>query len=233
MFFNTWMDVVRVLVIGTCAYLALVLLLRVSGKRTLSKMNAFDFVVTVALGSTLASVLLSKQIALVEGVVALALLVGLQYVITWLSVRSPTVSRLVKAEPSLLLYQGTFLPEQMRRSRVLETEVQAAVREQGMLSLDQVAAVVLENRWQLHGHPTGRCRPPLGARGGAKSARRCVRERGGSRPSGGRRRSASRNLTPVATPGVGPAPDGRPREPRRPSSSVATSPRRGLEGSDT
>jgi uncharacterized membrane protein YcaP (DUF421 family) len=142
--FAGWDGLVRVVVVGALAYLALVLLLRVSGKRTLSKMNAFDLVVTVALGSTLATVILSKDVALAEGVAAFAVLIGLQFAITWLSVRSATVGRLVKAEPTLLFYQGRFLPEQMRRSRVLEAEVRAAVREQGVAALAAVEAVVLE-----------------------------------------------------------------------------------------
>ena len=103
MFFRGWPGLLRTLVVGVLAYSALVLVLRVSGKRTLSKMNAFDFVVTVALGSTLATVLLSKGVALAEGVAAFALLVGMQFVITWASVRSGAVSRLVKSEPQMLL----------------------------------------------------------------------------------------------------------------------------------
>ena len=142
--FNGWTGLFRVVIVGTLAYVALVLLLRISGKRTLSKMNAFDLVVTVALGSTLATVILSKDVALAEGVVAFALLVGLQFGITWLSVRSSTISRLVKAEPTLLLYQGRFLLDQMRRTRVLEAEVRAAIREQGIATLAAVEAVVLE-----------------------------------------------------------------------------------------
>ena len=82
------------------------LLLRVSGKRTLTKMNAFDLVVTVALGSTLATVLLTKSVAQAEGLTAFVLLIFLQFVLTWLSVRSRAVSRLVKSEPTLLVYQG-------------------------------------------------------------------------------------------------------------------------------
>jgi uncharacterized membrane protein YcaP (DUF421 family) len=144
MFFNTWAGLGRVAVIGALAYCAVILLLRVSGKRTLSKMNAFDLVVTVALGSTLASITLSKNVALAEGVAALAVLIGGQFVITWLSVRFPWFNALVKSEPTLLLYRGRFLPEGMRRARVVEEEVLAAVRTQGILSLDQVEAVVLE-----------------------------------------------------------------------------------------
>ena len=52
-FFQGWGGIARTLVVGVIAYAGLVLILRLSGKRTLSKLNAFDFVVTVAFGSTL------------------------------------------------------------------------------------------------------------------------------------------------------------------------------------
>ncbi len=143
-FFNNWSGLARVAVVSTLAYTGLVVVLRVSGKRTLSKMNAFDLVVTVALGSTLATIILSKDVALVEGMLAFGMLVGLQFVVTWLSVRSQTVSKLVKANPTLLFYRGTFLHGQMRRMRVVEVEVIAAVRQQGIESMGEVEAVVLE-----------------------------------------------------------------------------------------
>ncbi len=144
MLFSSWTTLGRIIVIGTLAYISLVVLLRVTGKRTLSKMNAFDLIVTVALGSTLATVLLSKDVALLDGVVAFALLIGLQFGITWLSVRSPMVSRLVKATPTLLLYRGELLHDALQRSRVVEAEVLAALRESGYGSPEQIQAVVLE-----------------------------------------------------------------------------------------
>ncbi len=144
MFFDSWSGLGRVLVVGVLAYSALIFLLRVSGKRTLSKMNAFDLIVTVALGSTLATVLLSKDVALLEGVLAFALLIFLQFVITWLSVRSEAVQGFVKAEPALLLHRGRFLHHAMRAERVTEEEIRAAVRAQGIASLEEVDAVVLE-----------------------------------------------------------------------------------------
>jgi uncharacterized membrane protein YcaP (DUF421 family) len=143
MFFDGWSGVVRVVVVGACAYVALVLLLRGSGKRTLAKLNAFDFVITVALGSTLATVVLSSSVALVEGVAALALLVALQYVVAWASVRSRRVERLVKSEPTML-YRNGFLDEAMRRERVTTDEVIQAARGQGHADLGSVGAVVLE-----------------------------------------------------------------------------------------
>jgi uncharacterized membrane protein YcaP (DUF421 family) len=144
MFFNNWIGLIRIIVVGTCAYAALILLLRVSGKRTLSKMNAFDFVVTVALGSTLATVLLSKDTPLAEGVLALALLIFLQFVITWLSVRSKIVSKVVKSEPKLLFHRGEFLWRAMKAERVNEGEILQAMRSQGVTEPEQVEAVVLE-----------------------------------------------------------------------------------------
>ena len=94
MFFQSWAGLGRTALVGVLAYLALVVLLRVSGKRTLSKINALDLIVTVALGSTLATVLLSKTTSLAEGVTAFVLLIALQFVITWLSVRSPAFAHL-------------------------------------------------------------------------------------------------------------------------------------------
>lgn len=144
MFFNDWSSLARVVMVGTLAYAGLVLLLRISGKRTLSKMNAFDLIVTVALGSTLATVLLSQDVALADGITAFALLIALQYLITWSSVRWPYVEKLVKAEPSLLFFEGKFLEKTLRQQRVTHAEIHAAVRAQGMPRLEDVAAVVQE-----------------------------------------------------------------------------------------
>jgi uncharacterized membrane protein YcaP (DUF421 family) len=144
MFFNGWEGLGRTIVVGILAYVALVILLRLSGKRTLSKMSAFDLVVTVALGSTLATVLLSKDVALAEGVTAFMVLIALQLTLTWASVRSSAVARLIKSEPTLLLHRGSFLREAMRRERVLEEEILAALRSDGIASVDRVEAVVLE-----------------------------------------------------------------------------------------
>lgn len=144
MLFDSWFVLFRVAVVGTVAYAALVMLLRVSGKRTLAKLNAFDLIVTVALGSTLATVLLSKSVALLEGLVAFLLLAGLQYLVAWLSVRSSRFGDVVKSEPTLLLHNGCFLVSAMRTQRVTRAEVLAALRSSGVADPQQVAAVVLE-----------------------------------------------------------------------------------------
>jgi len=143
-FFSGWDVLVRTLVVGVLAYVAVVVFLRVSGRRTLSKMNAFDLVVTVALGSTLATVLLDRSVSLAEGALALGLLIAMQFAVTWTSVRVAWVRRVVTGEPALLLYEGVALPAALRRARVTDDELCSAVRAAGVATLDQVQAVVLE-----------------------------------------------------------------------------------------
>ncbi|QLF71352.1 DUF421 domain-containing protein [Peteryoungia desertarenae] len=145
MFYQNAEALVRTLIVGTLAYITLIFFLRISGKRTLAKLNAFDLVVTVALGSTLSSVLLQESIALAEGAVAFAFLISAQYVITFGSVHWRSFARMIRAEPSLLAHDGVFCEETLTRQRLTKDEVMSAVRASGADSLDQVRNVVLES----------------------------------------------------------------------------------------
>ena len=143
-FFTGWSSIGRVLMVGVLAYIVLVLFLRMSGKRTLAKMNAFDLVVTVALGSVLSATVLSVTVPLLDGAVALALLIALQFGVAWASLRAGWFRRMVKSRPTLLLRDGSFLEDAMRRERVDRDEVLAAIRTSGIGAMNEVAAVVLE-----------------------------------------------------------------------------------------
>jgi uncharacterized membrane protein YcaP (DUF421 family) len=143
-FFSSYESLAKTLTIGVLAYVSLVLLLRISGKRTLSKMNAFDLVVTVALGSCLATATLSNRVSLSDVALAFAELILLQMVVAWSAARSATVRHIIKSEPSLLFYRGKFLKDILKAERVAEDEVHAAIRSQGFGALESVAAVVLE-----------------------------------------------------------------------------------------
>ncbi len=149
MLFQGWAGPLRTVVVGAAAYAGLVVLLRVSGKRTLSKLNAFDLVVTVALGSTLATVLLNKQVPLAEGLTALGLLIGLQWLVTWTSVRWPRWSRVVRAEPAVLVRSGVPIEGALRRERVTEAELLSAVRESGGQDVCEAEVVLLEGDGSL------------------------------------------------------------------------------------
>ncbi len=144
MWFDSWSDLARILAVGTAAYLALVVLLRVSGKRTLAKLNAFDWVVSVALGSTLATVLLSSDVSWSEGAVALVLLAALQFAVAVTTARLPGGRSVITARPTLLLEDGRAIPEALGRQRITMSELRQAIRASGSGALSSVAAVVLE-----------------------------------------------------------------------------------------
>lgn len=149
MIFEDWSNIGRTLLIGTLAYAALIVLLRISGNRTLSKMNSFDFVITIALGSTFSSILINKNVTLAQGVTAMALLIGFQFLITWLSVRSRSISKTVKTKPTLLLRNGEFFSDALRQVRVTEDEVRSAIRKSGFGGLEQVEVVIMETDGNL------------------------------------------------------------------------------------
>jgi uncharacterized membrane protein YcaP (DUF421 family) len=149
MFFDDMHGLLRVIVVGTLAYAGCIRLMRLSGNRTLSKLNSFDLVITVAFGATLSSIVISSDIALFEGLLAIALLALLPFMITWLSVRSEAVYSLIKPAPTLLLRSGHMIAGAMRRVRITSDETCSAVCQRSMAGLDQVAAVILETDGSL------------------------------------------------------------------------------------
>ncbi|MEX5260633.1 DUF421 domain-containing protein [Kocuria sp. CPCC 205263] len=149
MWFDSWSDILRIVLVGAASYTTLVAILRLSGKRTLAQLNVFDFVVTVALGSTLATIFLSTDVSWAEGATALGLLAALQLLVAWISARWPRMRGAFTAEPALLLAGGRFRHDAMRRNRLTESELRQAVRMQGTGDLSRVEAVVLETNGKL------------------------------------------------------------------------------------
>lgn len=142
--FDSWNDLLKILVCGIVGYLALVLYIRILGKRSTSKMNNFDWIVTVAVGSVYASMVLIKDVAVADGVAAIVVLLGLQFLLTAATARWEWARKLFLSPPSLLYYRGEFMRERMRRERISETEILSAVRESDAGSLENTLAVTLE-----------------------------------------------------------------------------------------
>ena len=139
----------QVALLALLTYAALFVLLRISGKRTLPDLNAFDFVVTVALGSTLATTILSPSVALGDGLVALVVLVACQALVALLGVWFDPVRRAVKSEPTLVVRNGQMLRGAMTEARLSEAAVLAAIRSSGHADVADVHAVVLETNGSL------------------------------------------------------------------------------------
>jgi uncharacterized membrane protein YcaP (DUF421 family) len=156
MWFDSWADVLRILLVGSAAYVTLVIVLRVSGKRTLGQLNAFDFVVTVALGSILATILLSSDVSWTEGAFAFALVAGLQFLVAWVSTRWPQARGVFTSQPVVLLSDGELRRDAIRANRLTESEVRQAVRGTGTGDLSAIAAVVLETNGKLSVIPSSK-----------------------------------------------------------------------------
>lgn len=145
MFFAGWEPIGRIPATACAAYFGLLLILRLTGKRTLAQLNAFDLVVTVALGSILSSTILDDTTPVAEGLAALAALALLQCAVAWISTRSRRAAALIKSEPRLVFHRGRFLEEALRRERLGQEDVLQVLRGQGTTSLETVTAVVLES----------------------------------------------------------------------------------------
>ncbi len=153
----SWPSWLATLVATPIAFVILLIVLRVAGKRTLAKMTAYGLTITVAFGSVFASVLLDRSVPLLDGAVAFAALAALQGVLAWSSSRFELVSRAVTARPTALVCRGAVNDSMLRRERVRIEEVRAAVRAAGQSSVSKVLAVVLETDGSLSvvADPTG------------------------------------------------------------------------------
>ncbi|PBJ05611.1 DUF421 domain-containing protein [Flavobacterium sp. ACN6] len=142
-FFKDWTRIGHIVLATIIAFVTLFFFLRISGKRTLSKLNAFDFVVTVALGSTLSYMMLA-MVPLAEGGVVLFLIIALQYLFALTARSSKKVEKLLNSVPILIFYNGEFIERAMAREAVTKDEIYSTIRKSGIDQIDDVKAVVME-----------------------------------------------------------------------------------------
>jgi len=143
LFFKDWPAVLHIVICAVISYIVLFIFIRISGKRTLAKLNAFDFVVTVTLGSTLSSMIL-KKVPLVEGFVALITIIALQYLLAFLAKNSSKMEDVINSTPTLLFYDGKFIIPAMEKEVITEEEIYSEIRKYRLESLEDVQAVVME-----------------------------------------------------------------------------------------
>jgi uncharacterized membrane protein YcaP (DUF421 family) len=143
-FFSGWEPLARTALSTVSAFVILIVLLRMAGPRVLAKWYAFDLIVTVALGSTFANNVLSKDTTVAQAVVGFIVLIGLQFIISWIVLHWSPARIIVNSRPTLIFHNGRFLDEPMRRQRVGEGDIRAAVRQHGQSCLEDIGAIILE-----------------------------------------------------------------------------------------
>jgi len=153
------MDPDKFLIIGLSVLLSVLVLIslnRLFGLRSFSKMSGFDFAITVAFGSVLASVIIAETPSVTQGATALLFLFSVQGMIAFARRRWNWASALVNNEPRLVWRDGNFLEDQMKKAQMTRSDVIAKMREANAIRLDDVLAVVVETTGDISVlHQTG------------------------------------------------------------------------------
>jgi uncharacterized membrane protein YcaP (DUF421 family) len=136
-------SIIAIVLTAIGIYIATILFTRLAGKRSFSKMSSFDFAMTVAIGSIIATTVLSKSVSLLQGVVGLAAVYVLQFSVAMMR-RFKFVQKLIDNEPLLLMDGKEILPNNLKKAHVTEADLRSKLREANVLELSQVRAVIFE-----------------------------------------------------------------------------------------
>jgi len=142
-------DVIRIMGSAIIVYILIIVYIRILGKRSTSELNNFDWIVTVSVGSIVASTVILKDISVTEGGLGIFILMILQFIVTKFMYQSESFREVVKSTPQLLLFEGEFIDENMKKERILKPEVYAAIRQSGLKSVKQIYAIVLETNSKM------------------------------------------------------------------------------------
>ena len=141
---TTMTSLLMVIVSTVGIYVALILFTRIAGLRSFSKMSSFDFAITVAIGSIIASTILAEDPPLLQAAVALGALYVVQMTVASLRGNSTVMSKLVDNQPLLLMKGTQVLDQNLKKAKVTHNDLYAKLREANVTQLSQVKAVVME-----------------------------------------------------------------------------------------
>ena len=140
-----WSTIPLIIITTVGVYSAIILLTRLNGLRSFSKMSGFDFAMTVAIGSLFATTIATGTPPLLQGVTALASIFACQRIVALLRTKEGVMRRLIDNEPMLLMDGATILHENLEQVRVTEKDLYGKLREANVVNLKQVRAVVFES----------------------------------------------------------------------------------------
>ncbi len=140
-----WSVIPLIIITTVGVYSAIILLTRINGLRSFSKMSGFDFAMTVAIGSLFATTIATGTPGMLQGITALATIFACQRIVAFLRSRDDDLRNLIDNEPVLLMDGTTILHENLTRVRVTEKDLYGKLREANVVNVKQVRAVVLES----------------------------------------------------------------------------------------
>lgn len=129
---------------ATVVFVLVWLVVRIVGKRELSELSAFDFVILVVVGDLVAEGVISEDTSVTGAVVAVATIALLTVAMSWLSWRLPRRRSLFEGVPTLLVRDGEIIRESLRIERLDEADLLAAARQNGIERIEDVKWAVLE-----------------------------------------------------------------------------------------
>jgi len=141
---DNWQDVGSILINAVLIYGSIILLTRLAGVRAYSKMTTFDFAITIAIGSVVASGILLSDVGLVRTVFTLVCLLSLQWIASSLVSRSNYFEKLLTNKPITLIYNGAVLHDNLRKARLSTDELYMELRMAGLHSIEEVAIAIME-----------------------------------------------------------------------------------------
>ena len=140
-----WEFIVRALLV----YVFLVVLLRITGRRQVGQLAPFDLVLLLVLSNAVQNSMNGGDNSVLGGVLSAVTLVGVNWVIGYMSFRSKRLARVVEGRPQVLIHNGYVYRDVMDRERLTQSELDAALRQSGCASIEDVHFAVLENNGQI------------------------------------------------------------------------------------
>ena len=139
----SWTSLTAIFLSAIGIYITVILLTRICGKRSFSKMSSFDFAMTVAVGSIIATTILSKSVSLMDGIIGTISVYVLQIGAAFIR-RYATVKKIMDNQPLLLMDGPIILEDNLRKGRVAKSDLRAKLREANVVELSEVKAVIFE-----------------------------------------------------------------------------------------
>ncbi|PNW28088.1 hypothetical protein BKP44_10500 [Formosa algae] len=148
LFDSDFQSILLILLSSTGIYLAVIVYTRIFGKRSFSKMSSFDFAMTVAVGSIIATTILSETVSLFEGAVGLLMVYILQLVAAYLR-RYSWFEKQIDNQPTLIMDGQTILKKNLEAVRLTEGDLRSKLREANVTKLSEIKAVIFETTGDL------------------------------------------------------------------------------------